>query len=260
MRFFDDIIKNAKTLEEFKLERIFALNDLKTNEGKLKAAKQAIDIVSKINLDIERERYIDMIAEKTGYSQRAVLSDINKITDKKSSNEDIIRNEKHQKANNIPSMTLPAQKKSNNKDFAAESRLICLMARDKSCAEEALKIVNSTCFFDDACKNIAEAMQRVFDNDLPFSASEITANIKGDEDTVSKAYDVLMLDVSSLDLMGEALAYANKVRHQYYMRKIKVLQDEAGKLIAEGRITDDECQRLLKEIERLQKTAKEIKK
>ena len=113
---------------------------------------------------------------------------------------------------------------SNNKDFAAESRLICLMARDKSCAEEALKIVNSTCFSDDACKNIAEAMQRVFDNDLPFSASEITANIKGDADTVSKAYDVLMLDVSSLDLMGEALAYANKVRHQYYMRKIKVLR------------------------------------
>lgn len=257
--YFDGIIKNAKTLEEFKLERIFSSNDISSNEGKLKAAKQAIEIVSKIQLDMERERYIDMISEKTGYSKRAVLNDIEKISGKNSPKENTIRNETPQKVNNISNVALKYKNSAKNNDSSPEARLICLMARDKNCAVEALKIVNSTCFADDVCKSIIEAMQRVFDGDLPFNASEIIANIKGDDDAASKAYDVLMLDVNSLDLEAETVAYANKVRYQFYMRRTKALQEEANKMIASGKLGDEECQRLLKEIERLQKLAKEIR-
>ena len=260
--YFDEIIKNAQTLVEFKLRKIFSGGGMKSNEEKLAAAKKAIDIVSKIQLDIERERYIDMIAEKTGYSKRAILSDIEKLSGKESSAQNTMRNENRQTVNNnnIPNISLKPRPGNKDNTFASEAKLICLMVRDKNCALEAFKIVSVAYFSDPVCKSIAEAIQRVVENAGPFSASEITANIKAEDEIVSKAYDILMSDINSVDMVSETAAYANKVRHFYYMRKIKSLQESANALIASGMIAGEECQRQLKEIERLQKLAKETKK
>ncbi len=257
--FFDDIIKNAKTLEEFKLERIFKLADLKSNEGRLKAAKAAIEVVSKLQLDIERERYIDLIAEKTGYSGRALLNDIQRASGKTNKPEEIAPQYRPRDNKADAIQKKPANPQENKKDNQAEARLCCLMAMDKNAAEVALKTVNSSCFGDSVCKSIVEALQRVLDADLPFNTSEIIANIKADEAVISGAYDVLMLDVSSLDLVSEAAAYADKVRYQHYMRKIKALQEQANEFIQRGNLADEKCQQILKEIGHWQKLAKETK-
>lgn len=257
--YFDEIIANALTLTEFKLRRIFSGN-IRSNEDKLNAAKQAIEVVAKIQLDMERERYIDMIAEKTGYSKRSIQNDIDKLTGKPASPKITTRSEPHTKASNVPNISLKPKPGARDNAFAAEAKLICLMVRDKSCALEAFKTISAAYFSDATCKSIAEAMQRVLETGTPFNATEITASMNASEETVSKAYDILMAEVTPIDMLSETAAYAGKVRQLYYMRKIKSLQESANAMITAGRISDEECQSCLKEIERLQKQYREIRK
>lgn len=256
--FFDDIIKNAKRLEEFKLDVVFSASDLKTNEGRLKAAKEAIEIASTVKLDIERERYVDMIVKKTGYSERAVLSDINKT---------VAKTDPTPKIEYIPepinsvlqnnTKTKYIKPSSKNSDASLEYRLVCLMVRDKECAEAALKIVNSTCFSDETCKLIVESMQNILGNGLVFSASNVIDNIL--EACRARAYDILMTELSSLDMLAETEAVAAKVRMQYYVRKANEFSRRANEMVNEGKINDEECQRLIAETARYLKMSKEFK-
>ena len=76
--YFQQIIENANRLEEFKLIRVFQTEDTETPDGKLKAAKRAVQIAAGVDSDMEREEYIQMISQETGYSLRAVENDIAK--------------------------------------------------------------------------------------------------------------------------------------------------------------------------------------
>ncbi len=256
--FFDDIIKNAKKLEEFKLEKIFASYNLNTSEGKLKAAKTAMDIVSKVGLDIEREKYIDIIVNKTGYSQRSVINDIDRMSGRTP------QNAPQQPAGLTPPGIMTGQRVrqvvnkqvTGGKDSAAEVRLVCLMLRDRDAAMAALNVASSTCFGDATCKAIATAIQTVIEKNLQFDASTVIANIQGDESVAANAYSVLMTEINTLDLAGEAAAYASRVRMQYYLRKAAQMQQQANEMIASGNIASEECQRLIKEIERYKTLAK----
>lgn len=260
--FFDGIIKNAKKLEEFKLEKIFASHDLTSDDGRLKAARAAIEIVSKVSLDIEREKYIGIITEKTGYSQRAVLNDVDKLSGAKQRRNDdaavppqqtmsvtaaIKRNDQKAKR------TATAEEK---KSLAEESRLICLMARDKTAAQAALKVINSTCFADEVCKKIVLAMQTVLEKELSFDVSTVIETMNAEDDVRSSAYNIFMSEVNTLDITEETLAYAVKVRSRYYLRRANEVKDRATQMIAQGKIADEECQRLLKETERFMALAK----
>lgn len=254
--YFDDIIKNAKKLEEFKIEKIFASSDLSTNEGKVSAARSAMEVVSKVELDIEREKYIDYIAQKTGYSQRAVQSDVNRMSGKKAST-DVMRPAPMRQG--IQTVRTP-QKNGNapkNKDLVAEAKLVCLMMRDGDTAREVLDIVNGTCFSDETCKSIINAIRSVIENGLPFDAGNVMQNLQGDEKLVSDAYSLLMSDITTYDLKSEALAYARKVRAQYYTRRSDEMMAQANQMITQGKITDAECQRLISEVKRYRTLAKD---
>lgn len=254
--YFDDIIKNAKNLEEFKIEKIFASSDLSTNEGKVNAARSAMEIASNVELDIEREKYIDYIAQKTGYSQRAVLNDVNRMSGKKTT-VDVIKTAPL----TYDTKTVRTPQKNNklgkNKDFAAESKLVCLMMRDGNIAREALETINSTCFSDEMCKNMINAMQAVLENEVPFEVGNVMQNFKGDEKLISDAYGLLMSEIKTYDLKGETLAYAKKVKAQYYTRRSDEMKAQANLMIAQGKISDDECQRLISEMKRYKTLAKD---
>lgn len=256
--FFDGIIKNAKRLEEFKIEKIFQSSDLSTNEGKLNAARSAMELVSKVKLNIEREKYIDYIVQKTGYSQRAVLNDVERMSGGQNMPSPSV-NVVQQTSAFTPKKKISA-KSSQNKDFAAEIQLVCLIVRDRAVARTALEIVSGTCFSNDYCRAIVNAVQTVFDKELPFDVGNIMQNVQGNEEFVSQAYAILMKDVVAYDLVGETVAYANKVCSQYYRRKSDEMKSKASLMIAQNKIEDVECQRLIKETERYRNLAKDWEK
>lgn len=253
--YFDDIIKNAKRLEEFKLEKIFEEGNLSTNEGKLNTARQAMELVSKIKLDIEREKYIDYIVQRTGYSKRAVLNDIERMSGERTAYVQPV-NSSQQPAITVKKF-LQKTKSVQNKDFAAESKLVCLAVRDKNVAASALKIVNGACFSNECCKAIINAVQSVIEKDLPFDVGNIIQNVQGDEECISQAYTILMSETVTHDLATETVAYANKVCSQYYQRRALEKREQANLMIAQGKIEDEECQRLIKEVERYINLSKE---
>lgn len=257
--YFDDIIANAKKLEEFKIEKIFSTYDLRKNDQKLAAAKAAMEIASKVTLDIEREKYIDMIVKNTGYSQRAVSNDIDRMAGKAPQATNQQPTGDSSRGSIIAKKPVIKQPQTNQKDSHAEIRLVCLMMRDKPIAEAALKIVNATCFEDITCKEIVNGIQAVFDSGDTFDSATVISKIKQDEALISNAYNVLMTEVNTLDPVSEAIEYAKKVRRQYYLRRAKQMQDKANAMIADGKIADEECQRLIKEIGRYKTLAKEIK-
>ena len=143
-----------------------------------------------------------------------------------------------------------APKKNLGEDHS-EERLVRLMIRDRDTALAVLKIASASCFANEVCKKIVEAIQRIFEKNAELNISEITSAME--EEYVQQAYELFAADVETNDLMGEGVAYAKKVRQHARLRYIKELQAQANQYIVQGKFGDPECQRLLKKIESLKK-------
>lgn len=254
--YFKEIIENAKKLEEFKISRIFSLNDMNSKEGKLRAAKQAVQVAASVDSDMERESYVAMISRATGYSERAVFSDIERLRggvdrQKQPTSVPVVEKKKESVRQSVP---VTAKKKSVEEQY--ESRLVCLMVRDKEAALETLNIVYAAGFSVEVCRKIVEAIQRIFEKSEEFNISGILEQI--DPEFRDQAYEILISDVQSSDIREECAAYAKKVKRHYFQQKVKEVQELANDYIIRGEIANPECQRLLREIETLKKTAMSI--
>ncbi len=259
--YMESVVKNAKRLEEFKIENIFRSADMMNTDAKLRAAKTAIEIAAKVQLDIERERYIEIIVKNTGYSERSVINDIERLQGKTPNRMNMHEPaQKNQTRTSVPRNPAAAHnvRTQNDIEYKTEARLLCLMVKDPSYAKAALNVVNSGCFSNDVCKRIVSVMQKLLEEDSVFGANEVALRL---EDGYSaKAYDIFMLETETMDPLSETVAYAAKVKSQYYTRRADAMQKQANEMIANGQINDENCQRLIKEIGKYRMLAKSVKK
>ncbi len=254
--YFDDIIKNASRLEEFKIKNIFKTADLSTNEGKLKAAKAAIAVAASVELDIERERYVGMIVEKTGYSERAVVNDIAKASGKKTEAQPAAETIETGNTQKFQPRKTQAPAPPKNNDLAAEEKLICIMARDKQAALKAVSIAAPSCISDKTCRQLANNIVKLANERENYNVDDITAGLP--EEETASAYNILMTEFDPSDILEQAVVFANRVRSQYCLRRADILQAQANEMINAGKLRDEECQRLIKETQRYRMLSKEI--
>lgn len=213
-------------------------------------------VAASVDSDMERENYVAMISRATGYSERAVFSDIERLRggvdrQKQPTSVPVVEKKKESVRQSVPVTT---KKKSVEEQY--ESRLVCLMVRDKEAALEALNIVHAAGFSVEVCRKIVEAIQRIFEKSEEFNISGILEQI--DPEFRDQAYEILISDVQSSDIREECAAYAKKVKRHYFQQKVKEVQELANDYIIRGEIANPECQRLLREIETLKKTAMSI--
>ena len=75
---FINVIENAKSVVEFKVNCLKKLLDLNNVSDKVKFLNEIANIISKVQNNIEREVYIDKIAREYNVSKDAIISEINK--------------------------------------------------------------------------------------------------------------------------------------------------------------------------------------
>lgn len=75
---FEQLIENAPSLIEFKIESIFNKHDLNSFQGRTQAMEEFIPCLLTIESNVAREHYIRLIARKTGFSENAIQLEIEK--------------------------------------------------------------------------------------------------------------------------------------------------------------------------------------
>lgn len=112
---FNLLAKNAISLVEFKVKMLRKKFDLENATDKVRFLKQITKILSEVENNIEREIYIDKIAEQYGISKEAIYVEVNKETYKNRNNDTKLLNksvpkEKENHEEEISEATLKREK------------------------------------------------------------------------------------------------------------------------------------------------------
>jgi len=73
---FRELVGTAVPLTEYKLNKVFAEESLATVEGRARAVQRAAAILARLESAVEREGYIQFIAERCGVTPEAVRADL----------------------------------------------------------------------------------------------------------------------------------------------------------------------------------------
>jgi len=73
---FKRLVANAKNLVDFKLEMLGNKIDTTTNDGKVKFIDNAMDILDKIDNNVERELYVKKLSRDLGVSEQSIYSEL----------------------------------------------------------------------------------------------------------------------------------------------------------------------------------------
>ena len=108
---FNLLAKNAISLVEFKVKMLRKKYDLENATDKVRFLKEITKILSEVENKIEREIYIDKIAEQYGISKEAIYVEVNKETYKNRNNDTKLLNK------SVP------KEKDNNQEEISEATL-----------------------------------------------------------------------------------------------------------------------------------------
>ena len=75
---FERIIESAPGLLEFKIKSIFRKHDLNSYQGKAQAIEEIIPCLFTVESNVAREHYLRQIVRKTGFSENAILLELEK--------------------------------------------------------------------------------------------------------------------------------------------------------------------------------------
>ncbi len=96
---WEEYIKNAIPVMEFYFKNTFSKYDLNDPREKGEAATELLPKIKKINNDIERAHFIDLLARKLNVKEDVIRTEMEKIKDKKESKkEEVVRKKEEKKA------------------------------------------------------------------------------------------------------------------------------------------------------------------
>lgn len=83
---FEKLIENSISLVEYKVKRLKTQYNLNDTTDKIKFLNKMVDILSKVDNNIERDIYIDKLSKELGVGKEAIIAEVEKINFKGKSN------------------------------------------------------------------------------------------------------------------------------------------------------------------------------
>ncbi|MBI4378190.1 MAG: DNA primase [Nitrospinae bacterium] len=188
---FLNIVKEAKPFMEYMIDQTIAESGIKDVNEKVDCIKKVLPFISGISNSVEKGIYIALLAEKTGVSERAILDEINKRSDKR------VRGSGFEIKNSQPEVSnSDLQSITFNPCMRAERILIQLMLLDHKNIEKIKRDISPDDFIDRDMASISSIL--------------FTLSDKGDTITVSRVMDMLSEDrlkKIALELVLEDMEY-----------------------------------------------------
>lgn len=177
---FEELIKNAKTVTEHRLDVLLKGIDLEDASQKIEMLNKASQIFSGIPSAVEREVYVNRLAAKTGISPGSINSEIRKANAKN------IRKEVAGELKKALAPGLPGEKKSTSRRETAEAGLLSMLAEDEKVFRKIIDKISDEMFGTDVHKQIFEHICKFYEDGTGGKCEDyLLAEMKGSEKELS---------------------------------------------------------------------------
>jgi len=216
---FEDLIKNAMTLIDYKIHLVKEKYNLNIPEEKIKIGKEIVKIIKEIDSSIEKEVYINKICKEIGISVEAINHELNgnKVIfkpnyDKKNSYSNKRNNNKYIKA--VP---IPDQKG----HIIAERQLIKYMLTNPNRKEIILKSINISDFLLGEHQIIVEKLHQGNDIDL------IKSSLRECKDVIDS---IMAIEINHIDMTKALEQYVLNSKIYKLLYELNILQEKQKKI------------------------------
>ncbi|MCK9267898.1 MAG: DNA primase [Alkaliphilus sp.] len=205
-----------------------------TIEDKVRFAKKVSDIIKDIESPIEREAYIEKVANETGISKESIgLEVLDKIKNVSVHRNNFKNNLNYRKYNNYIKMVPLVERKGH---IIAEKQLIKFMIIDNKLIEHILNDISAEDFSVAEHREIVAYLASNMDNMKDKRIEELFPHL---EENINK---ILSTDIEYIDLNNTLDKYIVNLKKYKLLYNIKILEEEQHSIINNLNLTKEEVE------------------
>ena len=240
---FNNCVKNAISLVEFKIKKIESNLDINNVDSKINFLTQVANILSKIENNIERDIYIDKIAKKYDIGTGPIVKEIEKK----------LNAVKKEPINlDMQNLSKKMQLVTSIKKRQEEYLIALLLSKDKPIINSVFENITEEDFETPEVKKIFNFLLELNKN-CDISKVDVLAKIKSDDELMKAITDIMYIDMSNMDnqrLLSEMLK--KKERDKLVARRDEIIEKISnGVLQEEQEILQIELNQIILELKNL---------
>ncbi len=231
---FQEHIDKSMSLIDYKM--FLAKNKYfgNTIEDKVRFAKKISNIIKDIKSPIEREAYIEKVANETGISKESIgLEVLDKIENSSVNRSNYKYNPNYRKYNNYIKMVPLVERKGH---IIAEKQLIKFMITDNKLIEHILNDISAEDFSVAEHREIVAYLASNMDNMKDRKIEELFPHL---EENINK---ILSIDIEYIDLNNTLDKYIVNLKKYKLLYNIKILEEEQHNIINNSNLTKEEVE------------------
>ena len=237
---FREHIDKAMSLIDYKIFLARLEHPKNTIEDKVKLAKKISNIIKNIESPIEREAYIEKVANETGISKESIrLEILDEIKNTFVNKDNFKRNLEHKKKNNYIEMIPLVEQKGH---IIAERQLIKFMITDNRLIKHILKDISAEDFSVAEHQKIVAYLALNMDNMKDRKIEKLFPHFKKSIDKI------LSTDIEYIDLNKTLDEYTINLKRYRLLYNVKMLEEEQYNIINDSNLTKEEVESKLLDI------------
>ncbi len=223
---FENLIKKAKTLTEYKMDMLLRGVDLNDTSQKIEMLARAAKLFSTISNAVEREVYVTRLSAKTGISTDAINSEIRKTNARN------VRKEVSAELRKAVSGGNGEIKKKNNRRHVAEAGFLSMISENPKVYTRFQDKFSSEHFSEEIHKEIFNHICTYYEEEKPGTCQDYLMSVlQGHEQEIS---NVLMSVQNVSDTIRAAEDFAQVIENEIFNEKLQKAQSEGDlRLISE---------------------------
>ncbi|MEG0873355.1 MAG: DNA primase [Clostridia bacterium] len=211
---FDNCLKKSISLVEFKISKLEEGLDLNNLDSKIRFLTQAANVLARIENNIERDIYIDKIAQKYNIGSGPILKEVEKHIKKVEGNEVVI---------DMQSINKKMQLITNIRKRQEQYIIALVLSKDK---KVQLEIFNKISVQDIENESVRAVYKFIVElkQEYDINKVDILSKIKN-EDIMKEITEIMYIDISNIDknkLLNDVLK--NKNKEKLYLRRDEILK------------------------------------
>ncbi|WHH59569.1 DNA primase [Petroclostridium sp. X23] len=216
---FKKSIQESKSLVEYKIDLLKNEYDIDDIEQKIKFVNEMAKIFVGIQNAIERDAYVQKIAQETGIASQAIFAEIQKIAGRKAyierTNLMKVRDETYKNTKTT------AVKKSikNSKLVNAEKMLLNVLCYDKNTFNRIREIISPTHFTDELHQKVGAMIYSARNNHDEIDPTQIVTGFEGEEMQIVAS--ILHMETNFEDNYQAAIELVNSINKEKNKQQIK---------------------------------------
>ncbi len=237
---FKNLLKTSKPALEYRILMLKNKFDLTDSSGKVDFVSEAAELLSKVDNSVEREIYVRNISRETEISEKAITTEINKISLKNQKNAQMRERRPNLSAEMAPKAEYKMAEKNlsqgqNTNTYKAERMLLNLAFYHKSALNDVINQGGEELFSSKLNKKIYNTIYEFRKDSFDGSAADILS--KTEEEIKKTMTSVLFMEFQMDDVKTAAQDVIKKLKGEQMKSRI-------DSLVKEGKL--DEAMRLIK--------------